>query len=307
MLKIMVLTVIMFLNCHAVLGKEVPSLTSSVMDIAKVLDEPTKNKLENEIRLLYNEGKGPQITILVVKNLEDTNIEEYAHKVFTTWKLGDAKRDDGVLYLVAIENRKMRIEVGQGLEGSLTDLKTSRIQDNAKPFFKKGDYSKGIETVLAEIKEVASQKEAVQTVSSQKSQTNQTGVHFEIDAIMLLIPFLFGFMIAIRNLIIKISDLSSQNNKIYKQIVQNTEYYNNYKDKSLDDEKRIEELRKNIKEQQEYQDVLKTQLNHTKIEYTKTKWATLESLKDKNWSLSHDVDFLKKDIEFYKKIIKEGK
>lgn len=95
---------------------EVPTLTEPVMDVKKILDGNTKTQIDSQIRAVYNNGQGPQLTVLIVSSLNDYPIEDVAHKVFTTWKLGDKDRDDGVLFLVAIDDRKMRIEVGQGLE-----------------------------------------------------------------------------------------------------------------------------------------------------------------------------------------------
>ena len=86
------------------------------------------------------------MAVLTVASLDGEPIEDFSHRVAETWKLGDAKRDDGVLFLVARDDRKMRIEVGYGLEPTLTDIRTKRIQDDlVRPAFRSGDYGGGIE------------------------------------------------------------------------------------------------------------------------------------------------------------------
>lgn len=142
---------------------QVPELSSPVMDLAQVLNN--KNQLNDKIRSLYKDGTGPQITILTVTSLNGESIEEFSNKVFTSWKLGDKKRDDGVLLVISIKDHRSRIEVGQGLEGSLTDLQSKRILASLRDYFRAENYSLGIEKGLDQIIEVVSKKDAVQTVS----------------------------------------------------------------------------------------------------------------------------------------------
>ena len=86
-----------------------------------------------------------QIAILIIRNLEGDDISAYANRVFKEWKLGDEKKDNGVLFLVSVEDRRMRIEVGYGLEATLTDLTSARINRNeVAPYFRRGDYDNGI-------------------------------------------------------------------------------------------------------------------------------------------------------------------
>jgi uncharacterized protein len=86
-----------------------------------------------------------QIAILIVKSLEGDDIDSYSNRVFNAWKLGTAKKDNGVLFLISIEDRLMRIEPGAGLEGVLTDVQSHRINENqVRPHFRKGDYATGI-------------------------------------------------------------------------------------------------------------------------------------------------------------------
>ena len=90
--------------------------------------------------------------MLTVPTIGDTSVEEYATKVFENWKLGKKGTDNGVLVVVVPNDHKMRIEVGYGLEGTLTDVVSSRIIRNIMtPRFKAGDYDGGIETGVSAI------------------------------------------------------------------------------------------------------------------------------------------------------------
>ncbi len=93
----------------------------------------------------YTETSGNEVAVAVVKNLGGDNIENYANSLFREWGIGNVDTNRGTLLLVSIEDRKMRIEVGYGLEGSLTDLQTYRIQtDIITPYFKNLQYFEGI-------------------------------------------------------------------------------------------------------------------------------------------------------------------
>jgi uncharacterized protein len=122
----------------------VPALTGPVVDDANILSPEMRSVLENGIRRL-RDGGGTQITVLTVPSLGGLEIEQASIKVADAWKLGGAKTDNGVLLLVAPTEHKVRIEVGQGLEGSLTDAFSNRIiRDTITPYFRKGDYSSGV-------------------------------------------------------------------------------------------------------------------------------------------------------------------
>lgn len=123
---------------------EVPALTGPVVDAARILDGGTKSKIENALRHLLAQG-GSQITVLTVPSLEGLTIEQASIQVTDVWKLGGQKTDNGILFMIAPKDRKVRIEVGQGLEGVLTDVESKRIiEDSIIPLFKAGDFNSGI-------------------------------------------------------------------------------------------------------------------------------------------------------------------
>src|SRR3954467_5975334 len=90
-----------------------------IHDDAHVLSQQDKAMLEYLVKA-EEDSTSSQIAVLIIPSLEGDDIDSYANRVYNDWKLGQAKRDNGVLFVVAIEDRKMRIEVGRGLEGVLT-------------------------------------------------------------------------------------------------------------------------------------------------------------------------------------------
>lgn len=129
----------------------VPPLTSPVVDAAGLLDRSTQAQLESGIRSLREQG-GTQLTVLTVPSLGGLEIEQASIQVTDAWKLGGANTDNGVLLLVAPSERKVRIEVGQGLEGSLTDAFANRIvRDTILPEFRQQRFDRGIFLGVVEI------------------------------------------------------------------------------------------------------------------------------------------------------------
>ncbi len=125
--------------------RDVPFLSGRVVDEAALLTPEARTALEAKLAKLETDTQA-QVAVLTVASLDGEPIEDFSHRVAEAWKLGDVKRDDGVLFLVARDDRKMRIEVGYGLEPTLTDIRTRRIQDDlVRPAFRSGDYGGGIE------------------------------------------------------------------------------------------------------------------------------------------------------------------
>jgi uncharacterized protein len=124
---------------------EVPELWGTrVHDEAKVLSEQTVQQLEAQLKV-HEDSTSNQIAILIVNSLQGEIIEDYALRVAMKWKLGQEKKDNGALLLISIEDRKMRIEVGYGLEGVLTDAMCNRIiRNEMAPNFRRGDYDAGV-------------------------------------------------------------------------------------------------------------------------------------------------------------------
>jgi uncharacterized protein len=121
-----------------------PALTGRVVDQANII--PADSRAAIEAKLADLEAKsGIQLVVATVSSLDGQEIEPYANELFRAWKLGEKTRNNGVLLLVAPNERRVRIEVGYGLEGTLTDALSQVIIANAiTPRFKTGDYTSGI-------------------------------------------------------------------------------------------------------------------------------------------------------------------
>ncbi|RYZ83806.1 MAG: hypothetical protein EOP06_19245, partial [Proteobacteria bacterium] len=135
---------ILLMTCFAGAEFKVPRLTGPVMDEVGILRPDHRRQIEALIRDYNSQGKA-QIQLLVVPSLDDTAIEEATIKTTDAWKLGTEKKDNGILFFIAPNERKMRIEVGQGLEGTLTDVEAKRIiEDSVIPLFRSKDMSTGV-------------------------------------------------------------------------------------------------------------------------------------------------------------------
>ena len=126
-------------------AKEVPFLGARVTDVAGIVPAPVRERLEAKLADV-EQRTGVQVAVLTVDSLEGDSIEDYAVRVFQTWKLGRKGVDDGVLFVVARQERRMRIEVGYGLEDRLTDARSRQILDDiVRPHFRAGNFGAGIE------------------------------------------------------------------------------------------------------------------------------------------------------------------
>lgn len=142
--RALLLTLALVLAATLALAQTFPTLTGRVVDDAGILSPETKAALEPKLADLEAKS-GIQLVVATVPSLQGQEIEPYANELFRTWKLGQADKNNGVLLLVAPNERRVRIEVGYGLEGTLTDALSSVIISNAiTPRFKAGDFSGGV-------------------------------------------------------------------------------------------------------------------------------------------------------------------
>ena len=128
-----------------------PTSQFYVNDYANLLSEETKNYIINT-NVSLNNQTGAQIVVVTVPNLEGRALEEYATALFREFGIGDKNKNNGVLLLLALEERQFRVEVGYGLEGTLTDGKTGRIQDEyIIPYLKQNNWNEGIKNGFSAI------------------------------------------------------------------------------------------------------------------------------------------------------------
>lgn len=146
-LSLLVLIVFLAVGALSYAQPQLPAVPTSsiyVQDYAGVLSADTKGRINNVGSQLAAKTKA-QVVVVTVKSLEGAPIDEYALGILRKWGIGDKNLNNGVLLLVAVNDRKSRVEVGYGLEGALPDAKTGEIQDDYMiPHFQQGDYDKGI-------------------------------------------------------------------------------------------------------------------------------------------------------------------
>lgn len=146
-MKKLLLIFILFLNLGNIASaqaQDIPVLTTRVTDLGGLLSEEQRSHIEEKLRS-FEEIKGSQIAILIVPTTQPVPLEDYSMRVVEKWKLGRKKVEDGVLLLIAQNDRKIRIEVGYGLEGIITDLSSGRIiNEYISPEFRQGNYYEGI-------------------------------------------------------------------------------------------------------------------------------------------------------------------
>jgi uncharacterized membrane protein YgcG len=127
---------------------EVPKHTGRENDYADVLPGEAEQRIERKLEA-HEKATGQQFAVLTVRSLEGDALEDFSIRTVEAWKLGSKEKDEGLLLLVVKDDRKVRIEVGHGLEGSITDAYSSRVVRSVLvPAFKTGDYVAGIEGAL---------------------------------------------------------------------------------------------------------------------------------------------------------------
>lgn len=172
---------------------EIPAFNARVIDQTQTLSASQQASLEAKLKA-FQETKGSQIAVLIVPTTKPEAIEQYSIRVVDEWKVGREKVDDGILVLIAKQDRKMRIEVGYGLEGAVTDLHAKRIIDGLMtPQFRKGDFAGGINAATDALMGLIN-GEPLPAPVPQRRPGGQQGNGSQLDGLLPLL--LFGGMIS---------------------------------------------------------------------------------------------------------------
>jgi uncharacterized protein len=176
-----------------------PALSGRVVDDAGVMTPASRSDVEAKLKNLEDKS-GIQLVVATVKSLQGSDIETFANDLFRYWKLGEAKKNNGVLLLVAPAEHKVRIEVGYGLEGTLTDALSSVIIAGAiVPRFKTNDYSGGIERGVDGIISVLSGDTADWQPRPQVRRDDPAGVFGKLFPILFFIAVILIFRFLVGN------------------------------------------------------------------------------------------------------------
>ncbi|MCX6715420.1 MAG: YgcG family protein [Candidatus Taylorbacteria bacterium] len=173
------------------------SPTGYVNDFANIIGPTERSALETNLKDL-EDSTGAQVAVVTVPSLDDETVETYAVKLFAEWGIGNKEKDTGLLILVAPTERKVRIEVGYGLEGTVTDLQSGNIiRDVMTPAFKEGNYAEGISGAVEAVTQIIKgSPEAAQY----SKDTNKIGDFFSnVD-----FEFVIFFVIIILNIFARI-------------------------------------------------------------------------------------------------------
>ena len=145
-----------------------PTLNQPIIDQAKILSEAETQQLNQKILTLYQQGKA-QIGVIIVPTTGQEAIFDFALRTGEKWQLGSAKRDNGLLMAIAVNDRKIQILTGYGLEGVLPDVVLSRIiRNQITPSFKQGQYAQGISSGLDEISRIVNQDPEIAQQAAQE-------------------------------------------------------------------------------------------------------------------------------------------
>ena len=148
------LPLLLSIGAAALAQVAVPALEARVTDLTGTLTAEQQATLEDKLAA-FESRKGAQVAVLIVPTTEPEDIAQYGIRVVEQWKLGRRKVEDGALLLVAKDDRRMRIEVGYGLEGALTDATSKRITaETIAPLFLQGDFYGGINAGLEQMMRV---------------------------------------------------------------------------------------------------------------------------------------------------------
>ena len=178
-----------------------PPLTGRVVDQANLLDPATEQALTEKLAAL-EAGSTDQLVVVTVNSLQDQEIEDYGYQLGRAWGIGQKENDNGALLIVAPNERKVRVEVGYGLEPILTDAFSSQvIRDDILPSFRDGDYQagvvKGVDALIAQLSlDPAEAQARAQAAAAQQTDTKAESI---IPVVIIAAIFLFMFLIAMRS------------------------------------------------------------------------------------------------------------
>lgn len=233
-------------------AKEVPQINKTVNDYTGQLSQPDIESIDKEIRQYFSQSSN-QLGVLVIGSLDGDDLEGFSQRVFEKWQLGDVKKDNGVLLLFVLDDRKFRIEVGQGLEGNLTDVESKRIQQQIKPYLKNKEYGRAV------LEEVRLVKEKIEQNAKKELEPRSTASGSDTTLATSPISINWEFLIYLLDAVILFSGLLL------------TVKYSRYK-------KSIKSSKKMISENQEK--LNKARIDFNTLDSEKKKWNSTYSKSD---------------------------
>jgi uncharacterized protein len=177
-------------------GARQPEFTAPVVDDADVVPDDVERAVAAELEA-YDRRSGNQIAVAVVQTTGDDSLEDYAIDLARAWGVGTEGEDDGVLVLIAYDDRRLRIEVGRGLEGDLTDLESGRIiREQMTPRLEDGDVGGAVSAGTAAIRQALGDDEAVVPAAPQREEdgSRRSSWPLVLFGLLALVSFVGGGM-----------------------------------------------------------------------------------------------------------------
>ncbi len=170
---------------------EIPELSHRVTDLTATLGTQQATALENRLAE-FEAKKGSQIIVLIVPTTQPEDIAQFGIRVAEAWKIGRKNVDDGVILIIAKDDRKLRLEVGYGLEGAIPDAIAKRmIAETITPFFKKGDYAGGVDAGVTQLMQLIEGESLPAPVDESDDKLNESAFMF-----ILLGGLIAGFILS---------------------------------------------------------------------------------------------------------------
>lgn len=192
--KITTLLFLIVLIPFSLSALEVPPLEGRVNDRAGIFSSSQSRELEQYLTALESQSS-VQMAVLTIPGLDGDDLEGYSIRVADEWKLGQEGKDNGVLLLLAVEDRKVRLEIGYGLEGTLTDAKSGYIvREIMIPYFSKEDYAGGIMAASSAVAGVVTGgKDISQAAMDKSGRSGQQSSRRSVPVNLLVILFILFF------------------------------------------------------------------------------------------------------------------
>ncbi|WP_050475784.1 TPM domain-containing protein [Herbaspirillum rhizosphaerae] len=180
----------------------VPALSSHVIDQAHMLQEQQRSALD-QVLAEYETRTGSQIAVLLISSTAPEAIEQYGIRVADAWKLGRKGIDDGVILIVAKDNskalRRLRIEAGRGVQGSLTDAKSKRIlEDVIAPHFRQNDYYGGLAAGVSALTSLLDEEHLPAAEKARQAAAQEDDGWIELIAVVVFLAIFFGVIMFAR-------------------------------------------------------------------------------------------------------------
>jgi uncharacterized protein len=180
-------------------SSNIPKPIGYVNDFAHILKNDTKTKLNN-VLIELKQKTGVEFAVVTIESTNGEDIFDYSMKLFQKWGIGQKGKDNGILFLVSVKDRKLRINTGYGVEGILPDGLLGRIRDRyVVPYFKKGVYDSGIFNGAMAIVNVVAKSENVKITGAVapkklKNKMSIIDIIIIIAALFVMIPYIFPFV-----------------------------------------------------------------------------------------------------------------